>query len=87
MLRITFPELISKVHFHTAQRIFLFIFLFITISTVNATTYYVDATHGNDNNDGLSPATAWRTMGKVSDFSFLPGDSILLKRGNLERTS
>ncbi|MDP6439268.1 MAG: hypothetical protein QGH74_06520 [Candidatus Brocadiia bacterium] len=44
-------------------------------------TYYVDATVGSDANDGLSPATAWRSLGKVRAWAFDPGDSILLKRG------
>jgi len=46
------------------------------------TTYYVDATNGNDNNVGTSPDTAWETVSKVNNESFAPGDSILFKRGN-----
>ncbi len=45
------------------------------------TSYYVDATSGNDANDGLSPATAWKTIGKVRESTFQPGDYILFKRG------
>ena len=44
-------------------------------------TYYVDATVGNDSNKGLSTATAWKTINKVNNSTFLPGDSILFKRG------
>jgi len=69
-------------------KILLLLSLF-TVSMVNATTYYVDATNGNDNNDGLSPATAWQTLGKVTSYGFslgfLPGDEILLKRGEIWR--
>lgn len=45
------------------------------------TTYYVDATDGNDSNDGLSTGAAWQTIGKVNGATFSPGDSILFKRG------
>ena len=44
---------------------------------------YVDATNGNDSNDGKTQATAWQTLGKVSSerSTFGPGFHILLKRG------
>lgn len=48
-----------------------------------AQTYYVDATLGSDVWDGKSKATAWKTIDKVNRFSFLPGDSILFKRGEV----
>jgi len=47
--------------------------------------YYIDINNGNDNNNGLSPGTAWKTISKVNDQSFSPGDSILLKRGEVWR--
>ena len=45
--------------------------------------YYVDFTSGNDVWAGTSPATAWKTMNKVNSKTsdFVPGDSILFKRG------
>ncbi|MFZ5451403.1 MAG: hypothetical protein ACOZF2_05975 [Thermodesulfobacteriota bacterium] len=58
--------------------------------------YYVDATNGNDGNDGQAPSNAgtppthgpWQTLKKVSIHAdatnpdhFGPGDKILLKRG------
>ncbi|MFT4304919.1 MAG: LamG-like jellyroll fold domain-containing protein, partial [Candidatus Woesearchaeota archaeon] len=43
--------------------------------------YYVDNIQGNDNNNGLTPETAWKTLTKVSNTNFNPGDKILLKRG------
>ena len=46
---------------------------------LSATTYYVDPA-GSNANDGLSPATAWRTLLKVGISSFSPGDVILFKR-------
>ncbi len=43
--------------------------------------YYVDATGGNNLNNGTAPARAWRTLAKVNSTTFAAGDSILLKRG------
>ena len=47
------------------------------------TDYYVDATHGNDSNSGKSANAAWKTLTKVSSFTFSPGDRILLKAGEV----
>ena len=46
-----------------------------------AATYHVDATSGNDTNDGLSQAAAGKTIAKVNASTFQPGDQILFKRG------
>ncbi|NOY77797.1 MAG: right-handed parallel beta-helix repeat-containing protein, partial [Calditrichaeota bacterium] len=48
-----------------------------------ARTYFVDASHGKDSNSGLSPASPWKTVDKVSRFSLAPGDSVLFKRGEI----
>jgi hypothetical protein len=45
------------------------------------TVYYVDAGNGSDVNDGLSPQKPWKTITKVNNSFFGPGDSILFKRG------
>jgi len=50
-------------------------------SQIFAGTYYVDATNGSDSNSGTSPEIAWKTINKVNNSSFNPGDSILFKRG------
>jgi len=50
-----------------------------------AATYYVDATNGLDKNNGLSEATAWKTIAKVNASRFVPGDQILFKRGEVWR--
>lgn len=47
------------------------------------TRYYVDATNGNDANNGLSPNHAWQTIAKVVGETFNPGDRILFKRGEV----
>ena len=50
---------------------------------VTATTYYVDASHGNDTWPGTTEKAPWKTVSKINNSSFLPGDKILLKRGEI----
>ena len=47
--------------------------------------FYVDATNGNDGNDGLSPSSAWQTISRVNSASFDAGDSVLFKKGEIWR--
>lgn len=49
-------------------------------SGVAVSNYYVDATLGNDANDGRTQATAWQTIGKVNGETFLPTDHVFLIR-------
>ena len=55
---------------------------------VNGTTYYV-SNNGDDNNNGTSPSTAWKTLSKVSAMqsALKEGDAVLLERGSLFRTT
>lgn len=56
----------------------------MTSSTSRAlSSYYVDATNGNDSNDGRSPSQAWQTLEKVNGMTFGPKDEILFKRGEI----
>lgn len=48
-------------------------------------TYYVDQTLGDDDNDGLSTDNPWKTISKVNSSSFIPGDQILFKKGEVWR--
>ena len=52
--------------------------------SVSAAEYYVDATGGEDTNNGLTPETAWKTLTHVNDYAettgFSDGDIIQLKR-------
>ncbi|MGV8141082.1 MAG: hypothetical protein ACP5NW_01420 [Candidatus Woesearchaeota archaeon] len=59
--------------------------LIVFTSVVTATTYYVDATNGSDSNDGLSLATAIKTITKMNTLTLYPGDSVLFKRGEMWR--
>jgi hypothetical protein len=50
-----------------------------------AATYYVDATTGSDNNSGLSPLCAWKSIEKVNHIHLVPGDTVLFRRGDVFR--
>ncbi len=51
---------------------------------IKGTTYYVSSS-GDDNNDGLTPETAWRNPERVKHTWLYPGDGVLFKRGDLFR--
>lgn len=51
------------------------------MAVVQNRTYYISVT-GNDNDDGNSPETAWKTLEKVNSTIFQPGDKILFERGS-----
>ena len=51
---------------------------------ISGTAYYV-SNDGDDNNDGLSPSTSWRTVGRVSDANLKSGDAVLFRRGDTFR--
>lgn len=48
-----------------------------------AAAYYVSSTLGNDNWDGTSPERPWRTLDRASRAVLMPGDRLLLKRGDI----
>jgi hypothetical protein len=50
-------------------------------TTYAGRTYYVDAGSGDDGASGVSPASAWRSLGKAGDAALKPGDTVLFKRG------
>lgn len=45
--------------------------------------YYVDARNGDDGNTGTRPAAAWKSLKKINNTSFLPGDHVLLKSSSI----
>ncbi len=49
--------------------------------SLQATTYYVSASRGSDDNSGRGQASAWKSIAKVNRSSFKPGDIVLFKRG------
>jgi len=48
-------------------------------------TYYVSSFGGNDQADGFSPQTAWRTLARVNAAAVQPGDKILFQCDNIWR--
>src|SRR3989304_373878 len=49
-----------------------------------AATYYV-SNQGADDSDGLSPQTAWATLGRVNAGPLRPGDKILFRHNDVWR--
>gem|GEM_PF-1297009 len=47
----------------------------------NQYTYYIDATGGDDNNDGTTEDTPFKTLDMVNRIHFLPGSQVLFKKG------
>ena len=52
-----------------------------------AAEYFVDSESGDDAHDGLSAATAWRSLAKVNAATIVGGDVVRFKRGGLWRGS
>lgn len=58
------------------------IILFLLVTVVNATDYYVSPT-GSDANAGTSPSAPWKTVGKVNGSSLAAGDHVLFEGGKV----
>ncbi len=65
------------------KTILTIITLFFGIAT-QAQTYYV-ANSGDDNADGLSESTAWKTLDKINAIKFPDNSSVLFKKGDVFR--
>lgn len=50
-------------------------------TAIIGTKYFVDCVSGNDNNNGTSENSAWKSLIKASQANLLPGDGLLLKQG------
>jgi parallel beta-helix repeat protein len=67
-------------------RVLLFaVCMLAVIVPIRAATYYVDAERGNDTNNGTSATAAWKTLNRVNQEKFRPGDSVLFRRGQIWR--
>ncbi|MBF37007.1 MAG: hypothetical protein CL838_07525 [Crocinitomicaceae bacterium] len=63
-------------------RIVFLIFTFcFFLEKATASVFYVNNSTGDDNNNGLSPLTPFKTIDKLNTLLFNPGDSILFKSG------
>lgn len=63
----------------------LFLLAMAGCSGPAASSYYLDVTNGDDSRNGLSEATAWKSLSKLRDVKLNPGDRVLLKRGDTFR--
>ena len=75
-------------YFYTKLVLALSFTFTLLFSSLSATNYYVDSKSGNDSNNGLAPSSSegkngpWKTLNKMMQKGYSPGDSILLKRGS-----
>lgn len=67
--------------------IFSMLVILMPAQTVQAADTYYVSPNGDDSNNGLSPASPWKTVAKVNATSFQPGDTILFQRGGIWRES
>lgn len=49
------------------------------LNNPNGRIFYLDATNGDNTNDGLSPEMAWKTLSKASTGTYNAGDWIMLR--------
>lgn len=70
--------------YQNLSKLFLVSLLLTNVLTSFATNYYV-SNAGNDNNTGLSDKTPWKTLQKLSSKTFIAGDTIFLKCGDVWR--
>lgn len=50
---------------------------------LNGRDYYLDSANGDDAHPGTSPKSAWKSLEKVNQTVFKPGDTLRLKRGGI----
>ena len=50
-------------------------------SSPGNTTYYIDASTGNDNNSGTSSNSPWKSFINIDKLNLAPGDKVLLRKG------
>jgi hypothetical protein len=64
----------------------IFILILLNISSLlSAANYYVSSSSGNNRSNGRSQSTAWQNISKVNGKTFLPGDSVFFRRGDIWR--
>ena len=72
-----------QINLNGLAKCFLLIFLLFILSQCNRhSSYYVDPS-GNDNNPGNKISKPWKSLEKVNNTSFMPGDRILFKAGGI----
>ena len=64
-------------------RLFIVLQILLLVSSPAwSETYYVDAKAGDDSRPGTSESAPWKSLRRVNDTVFQPGDAILLRRGS-----
>ena len=71
-------KFLTDITFRIVFLIFTFCFF---LEKATASVFYVNNSTGDDNNNGLSPLTPFKTIDKLNTLLFNPGDSILFKSG------
>lgn len=61
----------------------LFTFLPLHPASAGGTIYYVSSSTGSDADNGLTPGTAFQTVGKVNTLALNPGDQVLFLCGEV----
>ncbi len=56
-------------------------FIFISLAA-SADTFYIDSGSGDDTRDGHTPEAAWKTLDRINQQTFKPGDVIRFKAGS-----
>ena len=61
----------------------LYLFFFFINIQVSANVYYVSSSLGNNQNNGLTPMSPFKSISQLNSMIFNPGDSILFKSGEI----
>ncbi|MCX7009700.1 MAG: right-handed parallel beta-helix repeat-containing protein [Kiritimatiellaeota bacterium] len=78
--------MMTKLIRHSSRRgALLLLLLSPLVSGAAAHSFFVDSAQGDDARDGLTPATAWRSLVKVNHVALQPGDKVLFHRGGVWR--
>jgi hypothetical protein len=64
---------------------FIFLLSFIFVSILSKAAIYYVSPNGNDNNNGTSVSSPWKTITKVNASSLVAGDKVLFQRGGTYR--
>ncbi len=74
----TFGKFMRKIFI---SKYYLLLIILFTARLIPAHTYYVDSKNGNNQNNGLTPQAAWRSINKVNDFIYMKDDTVSFKSG------
>ena len=59
-----------------------FLLFYMLVHSAFGTVYYVDSIGGSDSKSGTSSKNAWKSLSKVNEKVFAPGDKILFRSGS-----